>query len=77
MNRFERCGIVGCQLKNSWRTADGYQKDTRPAGPAGKTIANATLELENAGGVKMRVQLRSTAMPDLAAISQTFWNRQP
>jgi hypothetical protein len=35
------------------------------------------LELENADGVKMRVQLRSVAMPDLAAISRSFWNHQP
>jgi hypothetical protein len=35
------------------------------------------LELENADGVKMRVQLRSVAMPDLAAISRSFWDRQP
>jgi hypothetical protein len=35
------------------------------------------LELENAEGAKMRVQLRSTAMPDLAALSRSFWNQQP
>ena len=36
-----------------------------------------SLELENVGGAKMRIQLKSITMPDLAAISQTFWNRQP
>jgi hypothetical protein len=35
------------------------------------------LELENANGATMRIQLKSIAMPDLAALSQTFWNRQP
>lgn len=35
------------------------------------------LELENANGAKMRVQLRSVEMPDLAAMSQSFWNHQP
>jgi hypothetical protein len=30
--------------------------------------------LENTNGAKMRIQLRSAAMPDLAAISQSFWN---
>jgi hypothetical protein len=35
------------------------------------------LELENAGGAKMRIQLRSVAMPDLAAISRSFWNSEP
>ena len=36
-----------------------------------------SLELENVSGAKMRIQLKSITMPDLAAISQTFWNRQP
>ncbi len=35
------------------------------------------LEWENADGVKMRVQLKSVTMPDLAAISRSFWNQQP
>ena len=34
------------------------------------------LELENACGAKMRIQLKSIAMPDLAALSQTFWNQR-
>jgi transposase-like protein len=37
-------------------------------------LCHCTLELENTDGAKMRIQLRSTAMPDLAAISQSFWN---
>jgi Holliday junction resolvase len=32
------------------------------------------LELENRSGAKMRIQLKSTGTPDLAAFSQTFWN---
>jgi hypothetical protein len=40
--------------------------------PAG--LCHCTLELENTNGEKMRIQLRSVAMPDLAAISQSFWN---
>ena len=35
------------------------------------------LELEDGGGAKMRVQLRSVAMPDLVAISRSFWDHQP
>jgi hypothetical protein len=35
------------------------------------------LELENIGGAKMRIQLKGIAMPDIAAIIQTFWNRHP
>jgi transposase-like protein len=40
--------------------------------PAG--LCHCTLELESATGTKMRIELRSAAMPDLAAISQSFWN---
>jgi transposase-like protein len=43
--------------------------------PAG--LYHCTLELKNTGGAKMRIQLRSVAMPDLAAISRSFWNQQP
>jgi hypothetical protein len=39
-------------------------------------VCDCTLDFENAGGGKMRVQLRSTAMPDLAAISRSFWDPQ-
>ena len=35
------------------------------------------LELANVGGAKMRIQLKGIAMPDLAVLSQSFWNRQP
>ena len=34
------------------------------------------LELEDTGGAKMRVRLQGVGMPDLAALSQSFWNRQ-
>jgi hypothetical protein len=34
------------------------------------------LELEDVGGAKMRVQLKGIAVPDLAAISQSFWTRR-
>ena len=37
-------------------------------------LCHCTLELENTAGAKMRIQVRSAAMPDLAAISQSFWN---
>jgi hypothetical protein len=43
--------------------------------PAG--CYECTVELEDGGGAKMRVQLKSSTMPDLAAISRSFWNQQP
>ena len=36
-----------------------------------------TVELEDAAGAKMRVRLKSIGMPDLAAISRSFWNPGP
>ena len=42
--------------------------------PAPAGLCHCTLELENTAGAKMRIQLHSVAMPDLAAISQSFWN---
>lgn len=42
--------------------------------PTSGGLSHCTLELENTDGTKMRIQLRSAAMPDLAAISRSFWN---
>jgi hypothetical protein len=32
------------------------------------------LELERAGGARMRIQLKSVPAPDLAALSRVFWD---
>ena len=45
------------------------------APPAG--ACECTLEWENASGAKMRVHLKGVAMPDLAALSRSFWNPAP
>jgi len=42
------------------------------AAPAG--CGQCTVEWEDGAGAKMRVELRGTAMPDLAALSHSFWN---
>ncbi|HUT59725.1 MAG TPA: hypothetical protein VNA25_17905 [Phycisphaerae bacterium] len=55
-----------------------------PAGVAGATFlelpapvwsgcGECTLELENAGGAKMRVHLKGVEAPDLAALARSFW----
>jgi hypothetical protein len=36
-----------------------------------------TAELEDAAGSKMRVHLKGLAMPDLVALSRSFWNPGP
>jgi hypothetical protein len=43
--------------------------------PASGGLCHCSLELENTSGAKMRIQLKSVAMPDLAAISRSFWNQ--
>jgi len=35
--------------------------------------SECTLELEEAGGAKMRVHLKGPSVPDLAALSRSFW----
>jgi hypothetical protein len=40
-------------------------------------VCQCTLDLENADGAKMRVCLKSSTMPDLSALSRSFWNHQP
>jgi len=35
-----------------------------------------TLELENAGGAKMRVHLKGVEAPDLAALARSFWRSE-
>ena len=43
-----------------------------PVGPC-----ECSLELEDAGGAKMRVHLKALQAPDLAALSRSFWNPAP
>ena len=44
---------------------------------AGSGACHCLLELEDGSGAKLRVRLRGTGMPDLAALARSFWNRQP
>jgi len=36
-----------------------------------------TLELEDAGGAKLRVHMKGFETPDLAALSRSFWQSEP
>jgi hypothetical protein len=45
--------------------------------PLSAGVSECLLELENAAGAKMRVHLKGVTSPDLAALSQSFWNSQP
>jgi len=44
------------------------------ASPAQVGPCECTLELENAGGAKMRVHLKGVEAPDLAALSRSLWD---
>lgn len=44
------------------------------ARPARAGSCECTLELENAGGAKMRVHLKGVEAPDLAALSRSLWD---
>ncbi len=44
------------------------------AAPMAAERCQCELELEGAGGARMRIQLTNAAMPDVAAICQSFWN---
>jgi hypothetical protein len=41
------------------------------------SVCECLLELEKVGGARMRIQLKGVAVPDLAALSQAFWNGRP
>jgi hypothetical protein len=45
-----------------------------PVVPGG--LAECVLELENAGGAKMRIHLKGVPVTDLAALSRSLWGRQ-
>jgi hypothetical protein len=60
---------------------------TVPVGAAGATFlevppaawpgcGECTLELEDAGGAKLRVHLKGFEAPDLAALSRSFWQSE-
>jgi hypothetical protein len=41
--------------------------------PQGACLPECIVELEHAGGAKMRIHLKGTELPDLAALSRSFW----
>lgn len=47
------------------------------APPSQTGPGECTLELEDAGGARMRIHLKGFAPPDLAALSRSFWNPAP
>jgi hypothetical protein len=46
--------------------------ELRPAEPAG--VAECVVELRDADGVKMRLQMQGIAVSDLATLSRSLWS---
>jgi len=44
--------------------------------PQGPCLPECIVELEHAGGAKMRIHLKGTELPDLAALSRSFWGME-
>ena len=70
------------------KRADGAPAATASRGTAGATFlelpspawpgcGECTLELEDAGGAKLRAHLKGFAAPDLVALSRSFWGSEP
>ena len=63
-------------------TSSGMSREDMAAGfielttPLSAGVGCCTLELENAGGAKMRVELRGFAAADVAAIGSRFWRAE-
>lgn len=83
--------VAAGRRRPSVRRRSGPQRvDTAPSPPTFLELAPSAVhelaaasagpcqclvEWEDAAGAKMRWELKGTAMPDLAALSRSFWNR--
>ena len=68
---------LGHKTAGAGRTeAEGKARFVELAPFAPSSPCECLLELEDAGGAKMRVRLQGIGIPDLAALSQCFWNRR-
>ena len=69
--------VVGQRRKSFRQGGPSAPAFLELAPPALTGSCECTLELEDPAGSKMRVHLKSIAMPDLAALSRSFWNPSP
>ena len=67
-----------CVLKSGDLQKSGGVRFVELANSSGVGVSvggcECSVEWEDAAGSKMRVHLKGTAMPDLAALSRSFWN---
>ena len=80
-------GVSPCTLKKRIEQKASANDDISQVGAGARFIelvaptsagpCQCTLELDNVRGAKMRIQLKSVEMPDLAAMSRSFWNLEP
>jgi hypothetical protein len=82
-------GAIGRRQPSARKRSDSRKADSTRSLPAFLELAppavhefaaasvgpcQCIVEWEDAAGAKMRVELKCTAMPDLAALSRSFWN---
>lgn len=70
--RVEKKGTVASESK-----ADAVAAFVELTPPVVAGSCECTVELDDAGGAKMRVHLKGIAAPDLAALSRSFWRGEP
>jgi hypothetical protein len=71
--RVQQTGVATAELPEKGAVATFLELAPSPFA----ALCECSLDLENAGGAKMHVHLKSVVMPDLAALSHSFWDRRP
>jgi hypothetical protein len=56
---------------------DAVAKFVELTSPVSASPCECILELQDTAGAKMRIQWKGVGMPDLAALSRSFWNPAP
>ena len=75
----QRAAIAGAQQEPAATASKATAEATFLELPAAAWPGSGecTLELEDAGGAKLRVHLKGFEAPDLAALSRSFWRSEP
>ncbi len=75
----QKAAIAGTQQKPAATASKAAAEATFLELPAAAWPGSGecTLDLEDAGGAKLRVHLKGFEAPDLAALSRSFWQSEP
>ena len=75
-NAPRRCP-VGARAVSGSLSDEGATTFVELPSPAQTVCGECVVEWESVAGAKMRVQLKGVTMPDLTALSRSFWDRGP